>query len=164
MTLLMEGEDLQAAELLVTQGTLFWAPAKTFPEWIAVLPTSKTGWWVKATGTRKEWKQITLEIRSVQRDELHRLVDISKGGRTTQHQSGAGMEAKTGLAGDGPYLGGYWRRMNWKGARGASSVTGKMKDEERPLYEIPETKNLFFAIKERDNGREARGQWSKGQD
>jgi hypothetical protein len=75
-TLLMEGEDLQAAEQLVTQGTLFWAPAKTWQEWIAVSPTSKTGWWVKATGTRKEGKQITLEIRTVQRDEFHRLGDI----------------------------------------------------------------------------------------
>jgi hypothetical protein len=66
----MEGKDLQAAELLVTQGTLFWAPAKTWPEWIAVSPTSKTGWWVKATGVRKEGKQLTLEIRRVQRDEF----------------------------------------------------------------------------------------------
>ena len=69
-SLLMEGKDLQAAELLVTQGTLFWAPAKTWPEWIAVSPTSKTGWWVKATGVRKEGKQLTLEIRRVQRDEF----------------------------------------------------------------------------------------------
>ena len=30
--LLVEGEDLQAAELLVAQGTLFWAPARTWPE------------------------------------------------------------------------------------------------------------------------------------
>jgi hypothetical protein len=58
------------------RGTLFWAPAKTWPEWIAVSPTSKTGWWVKATGVRKEGKQLTLEIRSVQRDEFHRLGDI----------------------------------------------------------------------------------------
>ena len=55
---------------------LFWPPAKTWPEWIAVSPTSKTGWWVKATGVRKEGNQLTLEIRSVQRDEFHRLGDI----------------------------------------------------------------------------------------
>ena len=69
--------------LLVTQGTLFWAPAKTWPEWIAVSPTSKTGWWVKATGVRKEGKQLTLEIRSVQRDEFHRLGDIRVDGPAT---------------------------------------------------------------------------------
>jgi hypothetical protein len=31
---------------------------------------------VKATGVRKEGNQLTLEIRSVQRDEFHRLGDI----------------------------------------------------------------------------------------
>jgi hypothetical protein len=35
----------------------------------------------------------------------------------------------------------------------------KMEDGERPLYEIPETRNLIFMFKEGDNGREARGQW-----
>jgi hypothetical protein len=81
--LLVEGEDLQAAELLVAQGTLFWAPANTWPEWIAASPTSKTGWWVKATGVRREGKQLTLEIRSVQRDEFHRLGDIRVDGPAT---------------------------------------------------------------------------------
>ena len=31
---------------------------------------------MKATGVRKEGNQLTLEIRSVQRDEFHRLIDI----------------------------------------------------------------------------------------
>jgi hypothetical protein len=34
-TLLREGRDKQAAELLVTQGTLFWAPALTWQGWTA---------------------------------------------------------------------------------------------------------------------------------
>jgi hypothetical protein len=86
----MEGSDRHAADLLVyllflqeqikgiiiTQGTLFWASAKTWPEWIAASPTTKAGWWVRATGVRMEKKQIILEIRSVQRDEFHRLGDI----------------------------------------------------------------------------------------
>jgi hypothetical protein len=74
--LLMEGSDRKAADLLVTQGTLFWASAKTWPEWIAASPTTKAGWWVRATGVRMEKKKIILEIRSVQRDEFHRLDDI----------------------------------------------------------------------------------------
>jgi hypothetical protein len=74
--LLMEGRDRQAADLLVTQRTLFWASAKTWPEWIAASPTSKAGWWVRATGVRMEKNQIILEIRSVQRDEFHRLGDM----------------------------------------------------------------------------------------
>jgi hypothetical protein len=73
--LLMEGSDRQAADLLVTQGILFWAPAKTWPEWLAASPTSKAGWWVRATGVRMEKKHIILEFRSVQRDEFHRLGD-----------------------------------------------------------------------------------------
>ena len=36
----------------------------------------------------------------------------------------------------------------------------KMEDDERPLYEIPETTNLIFVFKEVDNGRESKGQWS----
>jgi hypothetical protein len=72
--LLMEGSDRQAADLLVTQGTLFWAPA--WPKWLAASPTSKVGWWVRATGVRMEKKQIILEIPTVQRDEFHRLGDI----------------------------------------------------------------------------------------
>ena len=36
----------------------------------------------------------------------------------------------------------------------------KMEDKERPLYEIPESKNMIFMFKEGDNGREVRGQWS----
>ena len=71
----MEGSDRQAADLLVTQGILFWAPAKTWPEWLAASPTSKAGWWVRATGVRMEKKHIILEFRSVQRDEFHRLGD-----------------------------------------------------------------------------------------
>ena len=35
----------------------------------------------------------------------------------------------------------------------------KMEDEERPLYEIPETNNLIFVFKEGDKGRKAKGQW-----
>ena len=51
-TLLREGRDKQAAELLETQGTLFWAPALTWQGWTASASTSKAGWWVRATGVR----------------------------------------------------------------------------------------------------------------
>ena len=51
-TLLREGRDKQAAELLETQGTLFWAPALTWQGWTASASTSKAGWWVRATGAR----------------------------------------------------------------------------------------------------------------
>jgi hypothetical protein len=64
---------------------LFWASAKTsktWPEWIAVSPTSKAGWWVRIT-VRMEKKQIILEICSVQRDEFHRLGDIRMDGPAT---------------------------------------------------------------------------------
>jgi hypothetical protein len=36
----------------------------------------------------------------------------------------------------------------------------KMEADERPLYEIPEPTNLMFVVKEGDNGRKAKGQWS----
>ena len=82
-TLLREGRDKQAAELLVTQGTLFWAPALTWQGWAASASTSKTGWWVRATGVRMEKQEIILEIRSVQRDEFHRQGDIRVDGPDT---------------------------------------------------------------------------------
>jgi ribonuclease HI len=82
-TLLREGRDKQAAELLVTQGTLFWAPALTWQGWAASAPTSKAGWWVRATGVRMEKQEVILEIRSVQRDEFHRQGDIRVDGPDT---------------------------------------------------------------------------------
>ena len=45
-------------------------------------------------------------------------------------------------------------------AMATEGANRKMEDEERPLYEIPESKNLIFMFKEGDNGREVRGQWS----
>jgi hypothetical protein len=36
----------------------------------------------------------------------------------------------------------------------------KMESDERPLYEIPESVNLMFVVKEGDNGRKAKGKWS----
>jgi ribonuclease HI len=36
----------------------------------------------------------------------------------------------------------------------------KMEADEHPLYEIPEPANLMFVVKEGDNGRKAKGQWS----
>jgi hypothetical protein len=36
----------------------------------------------------------------------------------------------------------------------------KMEADERPMYEIPEPTNLMFVVKEGDNGRKAKGQWS----
>ena len=44
-------------------------------------------------------------------------------------------------------------------AMATEGANRKMEDGERPLYEIPETRNLIFMFKEGDNGREARGQW-----
>ena len=46
-------------------------------------------------------------------------------------------------------------------AMATEGANRKMEDEQRPLYEIPENQNLIFVFKEGDNGREARGQWSR---
>ena len=36
----------------------------------------------------------------------------------------------------------------------------KLEADERPLYEMPEPTNIMFVVKEGNNGRKSKGQWS----
>ena len=121
-TLLREGRDKQAAELLVTQGTLFWAPALTWQGWAASVSTSKAGWWVRATGVRMEKQEVILEIRSVQRAEFHRQGDIRVDG--PDPKKGATVGVETGNAGDGPSHGRTGRGRAGEERWGVPSMRG----------------------------------------
>jgi len=104
-TLLMEGKDLQAAKTARYTRNFVLGAGKDLAGMDSSLADDQDRMVGEGNGSKKGRE--SADTGNPQRTE-RRVPQTGrhKGGRTSQHQSGAGVEAETGLAGDGPHLGG----------------------------------------------------------